>query len=429
MSNRISLVEFGHHGHRGDYIRHLVNAWRANGATGAALQVTVTPAFLNAHPDVARLIEEKRQDGIELDVIGPCRESELQHARRPDRMPLSWLSGDGPPRDTFARAAWDVAQAAAGKFKANHLVLMEIDPILPAIAALLPSPALVSGIWFKPAGPADDWRTRQWALHQGLMLKRTLAHPRLSSILCLDPDATDALRRRTSSTQLRYLPDPVAQVRRRNPSARMSLRSQLGLPANRTTLLFFGQLAARKGLREALEHIASLPAESRAKISLVIAGTPLDIDPTVLSEKVAQLRAGDVHILLLAEFVSDDVADGLFEASDAVLVPYHNHVGMSGVMLRAAAHARPVLSQSSGLMGRLVQRHRLGLTVDVFDRAAFYAALRKLLSRDLGDAFDENSALAFAGAHSISAFFEVFYRSLGISNWSAADTAGQFSQA
>jgi glycosyltransferase involved in cell wall biosynthesis len=428
-TNRISLVEFGHFGHHADYLRHLVGAWRADPAAGLALQVTVTPAFLNAHPDVVNLIYGKRQSGVDLDVIQPDRETELRLARRPDRMPLTWLVGDGPPQDTFSRKAWDLAQAAALKFRADHLVLMEIDPVLPALAARLPSSSFVSGIWFKPAGPGDGRAARQWALHQGVLLKRALSHPRLLRILCLDPDATEELRNRTGSIQVCYLPDPVAEAHHSTPAARMILRSQLGISPDRISLLFFGQLAARKGLLELLRHIAALSAEDRARVSLAIAGPAFDIDRKLLSQAIAQLRESAVQVILRVEFVPDDVAASFFEASDAVLVPYLNHAGMSGVMLRAAAHARPVLAQSSGLMGRLVQRHRLGLTVDVLDRAAFHAALHKLFIRDLGGSFHKDSALAFAGAHGIGAFCETFYQSLGLSNWNAADAAGQSSQA
>ena len=53
-----------------------------------------------------------------------------------------------------------------------------------------------------------------------------------------------------------------------------------------------------------------------------------------------------------------------FQIADVVLAPYQRHVGMSGILLLAAAANKPVLCSNYGLMGEMVRRYHLGLTVD-----------------------------------------------------------------
>lgn len=85
---------------------------------------------------------------------------------------------------------------------------------------------------------------------------------------------------------------------------------------------------------------------------------------------------------------------------------------MSGVLLRAAAHGRPVVSQRDGLMGQLVSRHRLGVTVDTGDPAALTGALTAMIDTDPRMTFDPAQARAFALFHGVAAFQATLYRGL-----------------
>jgi glycosyltransferase involved in cell wall biosynthesis len=71
-----------------------------------------------------------------------------------------------------------------------------------------------------------------------------------------------------------------------------------------------------------------------------------------------------IQIVECYDFVRDEDVSGYFELADIVLAPYQRHVGMSGILLLAAAAGKPVLSSNYGLMGELVRRYHLGLTVN-----------------------------------------------------------------
>jgi len=426
---RLNLVELGHSGHHAGYLRHLVRAWPEFSGAQSMLRITATPGLASAHPDLVRALDEQRVEGVELQVLDPRIADDLEAAARPDRIPLSWLIGSGPPGEIFSRKAWDVAQRSAREFGADQLVFMEVDPVLPAVAAHLPAACRFSGIWFGPARGSASPSERRWALDQGLLVRRALGHPDLLQLFCLDPAATDQLTQRLGATPLSYLPDPVTIPVPVSRSARMAIRARLGIPGRNQALLFFGQLATRKGLREILAAVEALSRERLARLSLLVAGPTLDIDLAELREKAERLRRLGTHVVVLPEFTTDEVAEDLFRACDAVLAIYRNHVGMSGVMLRAAAHGRPVLSQSYGLMGELCRRHRLGLTVDVDDPASLGSVLAAASDGEFGSGFDPTAAALFAQSHDVREFCRSFYMALGLSSRSRAATAGQSMQA
>ena len=125
-----------------------------------------------------------------------------------------------------------------------------------------------------------------------------------------------------------------------------------------------------------------------------------------------RLQGLGVQVISSPEYVSQEQAQALFEATDVVLVAYRQHIGMSGVLMRAAAHGRPVLSQRDGLMGELVNRHQLGVTVDTTDPIALTGALTAMIDNDPATTFDSAKAHAFALAHDTTGFQATLYRGL-----------------
>jgi hypothetical protein len=410
----IQLVEFGSGGHRGDYIRHLADGWRKARLPGGTLRITVTPEFARFHRDTLRSIGDRGADELVLGVMPDDAAEALRRAERVVRAPSSWLFGAGPPDDSLSALQWDTAQACARAGPTDHLLLMELDTVLPAVAAHRHSICPVSGLWFKPAFRDACGALPPWARHQKVMLARALSHPQLHCIFCLDPDVPGLIPPRSGGTRMRYLPDPVVVSRDVDRASRERQRERLGIAPDRVVLLFFGQLARRKGLVEILAAAGMLSSGHRQRLALIIAGACDDIRLDDVSSALDGLRRSGVQALLREGFLAEAESEELFAASDAVLVPYLRHVGMSGVLLRAAAHGLPVLSQDYGLMGRLVGRHRLGLIADTRDAQSLVDALTVLVDGTVGDRFDPASALKFASSHDPSTFCRVLFDGLGV---------------
>ena len=84
-----------------------------------------------------------------------------------------------------------------------------------------------------------------------------------------------------------------------------------------------------------------------------------------VKRRIEKLRHDtDVQVILRDTFIPAQEVQSCFQMSDLVLAPYQHHVGMSGILVRAAAAGKPVLSSDYGLMGELTRRHALGYSVD-----------------------------------------------------------------
>jgi ethanolamine utilization protein EutP (predicted NTPase) len=62
--------------------------------------------------------------------------------------------------------------------------------------------------------------------------------------------------------------------------------------------------------------------------------------------------------------VQDEDIQQYFEVSDYILALYAKHIGMSAIMVRAAAAHKPLLSHNFGLMGKIVTENQLGMIVN-----------------------------------------------------------------
>jgi glycosyltransferase involved in cell wall biosynthesis len=411
---RTNVIEFGHLGHQRQHLLNVVKGWRKYSNDRWSMRVTATPEFARAHPDVEAAVAACGSERVEFHVLRPEAAARLSEAPLGDRIPLSWIVPPGPPKDSLACSRWEIAQASASEHGANRLFLMNLDEQLISLAAHMESNADVYGLVHAPParGEGVGYR-RRWALHQRAIFTRALSHQRLRCIFSFDESLKDAFSNLPEAGKIVIVPDPVALPQPLDPQERDALRVRLGIGADRIALFFFGQLASRKGILELLLALSSLPPHCSQKVSLIVAGAVADVEPSVIESKLEGLRERGVHIVRRLMFISEGEAVAFFEACDAVVVPYLRHTGISGVLLRAAAHRRPVLSQEHGLMGELVRRHKLGIAIDPEIPPVFAAALQTITQDGFGDSFDPDAAFNLAKAHNSDDYQRIIYERLG----------------
>jgi len=411
---RIAVVEFGHSGHHADYLRYLVRGWPSLRRNGADLHVAVSSGFRKMHSDAFAEIAAGQSVGITVAELDP--EAEALYKRTPPQnaMPMSWAKPPGPPPDSHGRVRWDIAQNVAAAVGADRLLLMELDPVLPVLAARCRSDVDVCGIWFRAPIVVKEAETadRHWALHQRALARAAFGHPELLRVFSLDPRVGEMVWLGPLNKKVTALPDPVIMPAPSTASSRSAARARFAIPPERTAALHFGQVSRRKDVASLLSAIERLTPDRRRRLSLLIAGPRVSSESPNLEIELDRLRRLGVQIVSRPGFVAEELAQALFEAADVVLVAYRRHIGMSGVLLRAAAHGRPVLSQRDGLMGHLVCRHRLGVTVDTCDRAALTGALSAMIDTDPRTTFDPTQARALAHRNDTAAFQKTLYRGL-----------------
>ena len=187
----------------------------------------------------------------------------------------------------------------------------------------------------------------------------------------LDPIAVDSGR----SIPLHLLPMPIAtrEIAAEPPALIQEVRERIG---DRRMILAIGEHSRRKATDRI---VASWPDPAPEHAVLVIAGRR---SPEV--DKAIEARRSDVEanrIIDIDRILGTSEFDALIEQADVVTAVYHGHVGISGVVIEAAAQGTAVLGCSDGGIGRQIRDHGLGAVVPT-NQEALADALAEIAKAD-----------------------------------------------
>jgi glycosyltransferase involved in cell wall biosynthesis len=289
--------------------------------------------------------------------------------------------------DGKARSVAHCLQASG----AENVFLCALDEIAShcwrrATFGLRPPAALrgrMGGIYHRPRFLArPKWSPDRWMKSPGF--QRLLREGWWRQMLFVDEFLAAELQSACPASPIFFLPDPCPPGYDGDPIA---ARNKLEIPSDRKVMLFYGTGARRKGLHLAVEAMRQLPPESPAFLLCAGQQNPSGNTAAGLAQLVRQNRAR-----LLDRYVTVEEEKMCFAASDAVLLPYLNHFGTSGVLSRAMSAGKPVIVSDEQLLGRLTRERRLGL---VFPSGSI-PALRDCINRMAG--LSATRAAPFAAA-------------------------------
>ena len=389
----VNLLDLYGGGHHRSYVEMLCDFWVRRVPDGV-LRVFISSAFVETFDDLFDRFGE-RIDFHTLAAAGVP--SHGTHSRRA-QVQLN---------RAYLRALKEISGAYDGP-----IVLLHLDHALLAAARFSGHPESVSGIYirapFREQG--DGLASRAKLRLKRRLLGRAVQNRAIQRVFCLDPTVVgevDGLAHRPVATAL---PDGIQLT---SPSlSRVEQRSVLGATERTRVLLLFGVVSRRKGIVELCDALRSMSPQHRDQCLLVVAGQWLDSDRSLISAALGELQ-GSVRVVEIDSFVPDQDMASLFEATDVVLVPYTaDHLGSSGILVRAAATGTPVIGPANGLVSEYITTHRLGQTTDPRDRAGFARTLETAID-DPRTAFDLGSALAFGEANSSDRFAETIYSGIG----------------
>lgn len=313
----------------------------------------------------------------------------------------------------FAR--WWTVRRLARETGADTALFLALDHLsLPLGLQLGAHACRLSGILFRPSvhygrlgayAPTLAERIRD--LRKEILYRLMLRNGSVASVLSLDPFfPAYAFERYPRGDKVRGLADPFHAASGTAP------RSMPGAEPARTHFVLFGELTERKGLLVLLEALAALEPEAASRISVTIAGR---MDPSLKPR--AQALAVEAtqrapHLMLRIEDrrLPDAELDSLIGDCDVVLAPYQRFVGSSGVLIWAAAHRKPVVTQNYGLLGHLVHRYRLGHTLDTRDPALLARGLSAIAARPEIATSDPSGTAAFLSGKTPEIFVETLVR-------------------
>jgi glycosyltransferase involved in cell wall biosynthesis len=385
-------------GHHPEYVSHLVQGWKPF-ASGRRLMVALGAAgfreYETAHPAYADL----RHAAVSVVAI-----------------PESQALGTGEM--SLAEIGWwhrRALHSVCRTYAPSHLLLTHLDHAQVALATRvrLPGRPAVGGILFRPE---LHYRTRGFrgsrgrlhVLRKALLLGAALRHGLLKAVFSPDSEAVPSLTRLARRPIIKALPEPVLVPR--PAQQRDVVLEQMGIDADRRMGLLFGALSERKGVRQLLDAANLLPRREAERLALVLAGNVDEPLRQVLPGYLARARSAGAQVVLLDHFIEAQQLDDLLAAADVILAPYQQHVGSSGVLVRAAVVGKPVITQSGGLLGRHVSRFGLGVTCDTGSPSELADALRRFVGD--GIALNRATAAQFASLNSVEAFCETIWVNL-----------------
>jgi glycosyltransferase involved in cell wall biosynthesis len=367
---QLALFDLAVGGHHGTYIWHLVKHW-SQAEVPATLNIIVSPPFLEQHVEVVELVRQNPTKAIHLVAISVDEFAGIQ---------------DQTSIVKRAFAEWKLFCQYAQQLNADQGLLMQIDHLQLPIVFGERAPCAIAGIYFRPtfhyvqfSSYTSTWKDsiRRW--RQKLLLALALQSGQVNALFSLDPFAPKAIARFASGVKVTHLADPVTP-QTIEPLRFNSLRNKLEVEQERQIFLLFGKLDPRKGTYQLIEAIRQVPRDLSQKLCLLLVGQIPASEQAKLKQRLSELSAQTpIQLIIQDEFVPESEMPLYFQMADVVLAPYQRHVGMSGILLQAAAAQKPVIASEYGLMGELVQRYQLGLVIDSEQPNAIAQAIAQLL--------------------------------------------------
>ena len=389
---RVMAFELETGGHHASYIRNFAQQW-ADHLPTHQIHFVVTPDFFLRHPDVVELIKGLDTDAVQIHAITESERSTL----------------DGKFSRPFN--GWKLFCKYANQLEVDRGLLMYSDHFQLPMLSGQASPCPVSCIYFRPTfhyGALESyhptWKQRLAAWRKKAMVKKLLKLPQLDVLFSLDSLAVSYMED-NFPTDARILQLPDSFLRYETTDEQLAdLTAELQIEQGRKVCMLLGVLDTRKGPLQLLDAAMLLTPEVQSKLCLLLVGSLTDAISEEVIAKVRQINNDTpIQVVLKNEYVSDTIVQRYYEIADVALTTYQRHMGMSSALIRAALAKIPVVSSDYGLMGELVKRENLGITVDTESPSSFADGLSAAVSHPPEELFNVDNALAFAASHSPNA--------------------------
>lgn len=251
-------------------------------------------------------------------------------------------------------------------FSASNVFAINVMDFLPFFPFIAPKKVRVSGIIYGIY--LYGWAKSSFLMKIENVCKYTLfAKSRVfNQVFVLNDFASARLLNRIYKTN-RFvgLPDPYLPVQALKG---LDIRSKYGIPDDKTIFIHFGSLGVRKGSLLILKSLELLSEDEADKYAFIFAGSI----PQTVSEQFYKMFdylkvQKSIRIYVEDSFCEYSFFASLCEQCDSILMPYLDTYRSSGIIGYASQFSKPVVAPSSGLIGKLVKKYRLGLLLKCVD--------------------------------------------------------------
>lgn len=246
----------------------------------------------------------------------------------------------------------------------------------------------VSGVYFRPRFLLNPvWPLGN--LIKTIGFKHLLKKRWFKNIYLMDEYLFSSIQDRPIDQSFHFLPDPWSGD---FSQSKDQARKILKIPLDKFVFLNYGIGDKRKGLHLVIR--AMLEASGESRLFFLCAGQ-ISKNNNIRNglDRLESLGSAKV----MDRYVSDVEEALCFCAADAVLLPYLNHFGSSGVLSLAAGAGKIVVASDDGLVGRRVLKHKLGLLFSSGNTKALVKSMTQAMSLSQSDRDQfQNSALKYA---------------------------------
>jgi len=409
---KLMLFELDTRGHHPGYIQHLIRYWCEEKLPGH-LDVLVSQKFIQQHSNIVEIASNCEQQTINFVAITPEEQAVLFESAE--------LENSFKGRIVRAFQEWDLLRKYAISLGTTHCLIMYLDSILLRLAFGARFPCQFSSIYFRPIFHYSNFvnytplgREGIWQLRDKVCLSLLLRSSELQTIFCLDPLAVKPINKFHSKARAVYLPDPVQIYNNTEPQLE-ELRQRLKIDSSRQVFLLFGVLAERKGIYQLLDAVQMLSPDHCQKLCLLLIG-PIELqEKELIQTRIREISQSlPVQIICRHDFVTDQEIQPYFQIADVILAPYQRHIGMSAILVRAAAAQKPVLSSDFGLMGEITRRYELGLTVDSTVPSEIAKGFTRFLIESSENYCNQEKMKQFAEQNDAKQFAKTIFKQLQI---------------
>lgn len=254
----------------------------------------------------------------------------------------------------------------------------------------------ISGVYFRPRFLLNPvWPPGN--IIKTIGFTRLVKNQWFKNIYLMDEYLFSNIQDRLTDPSFHFLPDPWSgDFSQPKDQARKILK----IPLDKFVFLNYGIADKRKGLHLVIR--AMLEVSDDPRLFLLCAGQ-ISKNSNIRNDLDKLEASGRAKVM--NRYVSDVEEALCFCAADAVLLPYINHFGSSGVLSLAAGAGKMVVASDNGLVGKRVLEHRLGLLFSSGNTRALKNSMSQAMSLSQSDRDQfRNSASEYAMACNREAF-------------------------
>lgn len=244
------------------------------------------------------------------------------------------------------------------------------------------------------------------------LFSRLLKISTLKKILVIDETFYEFAKERygRDAKKVAFAPDFCVVKGRSDDS---HARRRLGISKSSKVLLVYGSLTMRKGIKELLEALST--EDLPKNLTVLLAGRPApDVDALLQRPEFREMIQTN-KIVTRFKFHNTQEESEVFSASDAVWCGYvHGFCGSSGVLHQSVGFGLPVIASTTGLVGALVDRSELGVTLDPMQTSTVALTLKKLAEGRISASVSQENLNEFSRKYSSRAHTRSALRALGV---------------